>query len=183
MKTFQEHLEESTYHAKEDESEIVHHLTSHKFDKFRPLSHFGSKGASREVMGQKEYDYDKDDNEVPIDRKKLQHHVVRIKLGKVAHIDDHGGEHNSPSDLSHTLHGHGHITPEQHKNHLELAKQGKLTNDHIAKTLRSNGIHTLAYKNEVEDRGSTSYMITHHSQVRHLRTPGKNAKVNFDRVK
>ena len=175
MLNFKLFLESAEYKAKKGESEVVHHLTTSDFktNEFKPLSHFGTKEAARNVVKSKAEIMGKEPENV-----KAKHHAVRIKLGKVAWIKDQGDDH-SPQSLSRVLHKAGHITKQQREKHASLGR--KLTHGRIADDLRKNGIHTLAYKNRVEDRGSTSYMITHSSQVRHLKSTeaDKSAKVNW----
>ena len=50
MIRFRDFIAESTYKAQSGESEILHHLTPHKFDQFKPMSHFGTAQASRSLM-------------------------------------------------------------------------------------------------------------------------------------
>ena len=176
MLSFIQYLDESFRSAEEGESEIVHHLTPAKFSKFHPMSHFGTPPAARTVVKNKEEHFDKQGEPHDIDHSKIYHHAVRIKLGNVAHIED-DGENHTPEGMSRALHAAGHITDAQRSVHEKL--DGRLTNKHVAATLRKNNIHTVAYKNAREDKGSTSYAITHHSQVRGVRVTGKHAKLNL----
>jgi hypothetical protein len=171
MLSFKKFVEESKeYKAQEGESVVLHHLTPNRFNptEFHPLSHFGTATAARDLIRQRREFDDLGDADV-------HHHAVRIKLGKVVHIPDSQGDH-SPDELSHMLVRAGHITPEQHSEHMKLKKD--LDYSHVAKSLRNNGIHTLSYENIYEDPGSTSYMITDKSQVRPLRSSKGAAKVN-----
>jgi hypothetical protein len=180
MISFKQFIEEDKrYKAQEGESEVLHHLSPNKFDPndFRPLSHFGTAAASRDLIGQRrdflaQYP---DPNGGP-NYDDVHHHAIRIKLGKVVHLPDVEGADHTPNVLSHLLHDEGHITPEQHKEHLNLKRDLKF--DHIANTLRKNGIHTLSYTNTSEDPGSKSYMITDKSQVRPLRSSKGSAMIN-----
>ena len=179
MKSFLLFLESEEYRAKEGESEVVHHLTTKNFDpnSFRPLSHFGTKKAARDVIKNRvELETDK-----PIEKTKPKHHAVRLSLGNVVTVKDNGDYH-SPAAFSKSLHKAGHLDAKQAAAHERLGHN--LTNKRIASDLRKNGIHTIKYKNNIEDPGSTSYMITHPSQVRPLRStkPGQTAKVNWKRT-
>ena len=174
--SFIQYLNESIRSAQEGESEIVHHLTPTKFSKFHHMSHFGTKQAAREAIKNKDEYFDKHDEPHEIDHSKIYHHAARIKLGNVAHIKD-DGENHEPQGTSHSLHAAGHITNAQREQHKKLGHG--LTNKHVADTLRKNNIHTVAYTNTREHKGSTSYMITHPSQVRPIKQTGKHAKLNL----
>jgi hypothetical protein len=172
MLSFKKFIEESKeYKAQEGESEVLHHLSPYKFagTDFRPLSHFGTANASRDLVRNRKMSGDLGTGD------EVHHHAVRIKLGKVAHLPDFEGDH-TPHDLNNMLLRAGHITQQQHQQNKVL--KGDLTFKHVAKSLRKNGIHTLSYENVFEDPGSTSYMITHHSQVRPLRSSKGAARVN-----
>jgi hypothetical protein len=171
MISFRNFITESTYKAQSCESEILHHLTPHKFDKFRPMSHFGTAKAARAVMKNKV------DDEIVGKNDPINAMTVRIKLGNVRSIPDDNLGHD-PRDVNDLLYSHNHISKKQYETNKK--KGNRLTNNDLAKCLRSNNIQTLKYKNQYEDPGSTSYIITDPNQVRKLRT-SYNAKINLDR--
>lgn len=175
MKTFRLFLE-SSYAAHDGESEIVHHVSSSKkdFSKFRPMSHFGNASAARSIA--REIPNTSDD-----DNPRIHHYSSRIHLGKVHdlpddHDDNEGGEDHNPRSIARVLQSQGVISKDE-------ASDRKHTKNHasIARLLRSKGIHTLRYKNNVE--GGHSYIITHPSQVRVLSKtePGKESNINIQR--
>ena len=173
--------------AKEGESEVVHHYTKTDVNSFMPFSHFGTHQAARERAASMEFDPGKS-----------QVHSVRIKLGNTVHIPDLGGHY--PEEIASGLREHGHITDEDHQ-HLKtkfatfnqqlekptrddrswLHPEQQAKASYLAHYLRNKkGIHTISYENDQEDEGSTSYMITHHSQVRKLRK-SSSPKINIPR--
>jgi len=178
MLSFLQYLDESTRDAQEDESEIVHHLSPFKFKKFKPLSHFGTRQAAREIIKTRDEYFDEEGEPYDLDPSKIYHYAAKIKLGNIAEIEDDGEDHN-PQTISYALHRAGHITDSQRNEHEKLGDE--LTNQHVVKALRENDIQTVSYKNAREDKGSTSYMITHPSQVRVIRQTGKYSKLNLDK--
>lgn len=166
MKTFKLFLE-STYKAQDGESEIVHHVSPHNFNEFKPLSHFGSHEAARDIGRQiksdtENFTQDGFGYKKPEDGK-LKYYSARIKLGNVAHVSDTQEDH-IPA-ISHELHTNGHISKEDHE-HIK----GNPTKENLLHILKKNNINTISYNNEFEgNKPSKSYMITHHSQVRVLK--------------
>jgi len=174
MIRFRDFIAESTYKAQSGESEILHHLTPHKFDKFKPMSHFGTAQASRSLM---KFRMD-DDN---VKGKAIIHHAVRIKLGNVRHMeDDQTNSGHRPDVVNDMLYQNKIISRKQYETNKKKGRS--LTNYDLARTLKSNNIQTIAYKNEFEDPGSTSYIITDPKQVRRLQL-NLNTKINFNRYK
>ena len=174
MLRFKDFIAESTYKAQSGESEILHHLTPHKFDQFKPMSHFGTAQASRSLM---KFRMD-DDN---VKGKAIIHHAVRLKLGNVRRIeDDQTNSGHRPDVVNDMLYQNKIISRKQYETNKKKGRS--LTNYDLARTLKSNNIQTIAYKNEFEDPGSTSYIITDPKQVRRLQM-NLNTKINFDRYK
>lgn len=169
MKSFREFLGENVAWRQQDgESEIVHHVTHNSFSKFLPFSHFGSHGAARAVGS---------DKRISNDDISMRHIAARIKLGNVAHIKD--TPHHDGHSIAKLLHDAGHFSDNDMR---DFNQTGLDRHEFIKKRLKQKGINTLAYKNEYEDKGSTSYMITHPSQVRVLRKT-KKTYINYSRGK
>lgn len=171
MKSYRQFLE-SSYAARDNESEIVHHVSPSQkdFSTFRPMSHFGSAAAARSIA--------KAVSDM-LDNPRIHHYSARISLGKVHELpDDHDGygETHSPDSIARVLHKQGIISREE-------ASEPTHTRNHasIARLVRSKGIHTLRYRNNIE--GGHSYIITHPSQVRILSKtkPGAESIVNTKR--
>jgi hypothetical protein len=174
MLRFRDFIAESTYKAHSGESEILHHLTPHKFDQFKPMSHFGTAQASRSLM---KFRMD-DDN---VKGKAIIHHAVRLKLGNVRHMEaDQTNSGHRPDVVNDMLYQNKIISRKQYETNKKKGRS--LTNYDLARTLKSNNIQTIAYKNEFEDPGSTSYIITDPKQVRRLQL-NLNTKINFNRYK
>jgi hypothetical protein len=138
------------------------------------MSHFGTAQASRSLM---KFRMD-DDN---VKGKAIIHHAVRIKLGNVRHMeDDQTNSGHRPDVVNDMLYQNKIISRKQYETNKKKGRS--LTNYDLARTLKSNNIQTIAYKNEFEDPGSTSYIITDPKQVRRLQL-NLNTKINFDRYK
>jgi hypothetical protein len=99
----------------------------------------------------------------------------------VRHIeDDQTNSGHRPDVVNDMLYQNKIISRKQYETNKKKGRS--LTNYDLAKTLKSNNIQTIAYKNEFEDPGSTSYIITDPKQVRRLQL-NLNTKINFDRYK
>ena len=161
MKTFKIFLESAEYKAQDGESEIVHHVSPHDFNEFRPLSHFGTKHAARHraIDMRDNYNTNSDENY----KHPMHYYSSRIKLGNVAQIDDESEHH--PHEIANSLLSNGHITDEEHK-HILSDKEGTKP---LLDILKKKNIHSLSYENGHEDAGSASYIITHPDQVRILK--------------
>jgi hypothetical protein len=174
MITFKLFLE-STYKAQDGESEILHHVSPHNFNEFKPFSHFGSKATVRHFKN----NYLENDTKTS--------YSVRLKLGNIAHVEeDESGEHH-PINLINQLRLAGHITNQEHNtlhniyknslegNHKERRQKSIDHFDHLSKWLNNKGIHTISYNNVGEidshqtEKDRKSYIITHPSQVRILK--------------
>lgn len=164
-------LERAEYRSQDGESDVVHHASSHDFDEFRPLSHFGTASAARARAVTPGSD--------PREAKHL--YSARIRTGNVVRIGDDSKNH-TPSSLLHSLHKAGHISV---NNYIKLDDKMRASSDDGERSkilldhLKRRKINTISYKNTVEDPGSTSYIITHPKQVRILRKT--KAPVNVER--
>ena len=152
-------LEKLEYHAQSGESDIVHHSSNASFDKFRPLSHFGTHRAAREISRSTQ------SYEGPAFT-----YSARLKLGNVMKTKDHGRAWNG--GLLNDLLDNGKLTTKEWNHHRSIALDGDGPdkNAYVASVLRSKGIHSIEYHNRIEDiKGGKSYIITHPDQVRILK--------------
>jgi len=188
MLTFKQLNESRDYQRKEGESKVLHHVTPVAFNKFKPMSHFGTANAARAVAADK-FNMEKTNDlrmnrpikslTKKVNKTKFYSHSVRLKLGKVAHISDYEGSQHSPSRVVDLLIKHK-VLPIKatnsllKKSHDHLNGGPPLTHNHIAKALNAHGIDTLKYKNHYEDEGKMSYIITRPDQVRTLRKKSKS---------
>jgi len=174
MKTFKQFMAESKLAARKGESELVHHTASASFNKFKPMAHLGTANAARARAVTKLYgSYKNINNPHPVN-----HYVGRIKLGKTMTIQDTGADHEY--DILDALVRKKHAK-QSHVDNFKKKNFGyKDYPARVAKFVRSKGVHTIKYKNEYEDPGSTSYIITHPKQVRLIRKK-KNALINLQR--
>lgn len=166
MLSFIQFINESSYQPREDEEDsiVVHHSSPNKFGKFRPISHFGTRNAARERA------FNLKHTDGRTDKDEMHGYTVRLKKGNTLHFQpmEDDDDEQTVHSLTDTLHKHGHINKDQRddvhskKNNIHAAKA-------LGKHLNSNGIHTISYTNRNEDRGSTSYVATHPSQVRVLK--------------
>lgn len=159
-------LESKEQQAQPGESQVLHHAASGTIKDFHALSHFGTAVAARTRAAFNGAG---------------TAYSVRLKLGNVVHIPHDSGEH-SHEEITDALLKHNHISKEEQTN-LHNSYKDKNYNDKtkiLSKHLISKGINTVSYKNEMEDDGSTSYIITHPSQVRILK---HGTKINYDRHK
>ena len=197
MLTFRQLREKLEYRKQEGESHLLHHITPHEFDSFKPMSHFGTHDAARarasflakhELPSSSDSSHEKYTGSPEIFNKrqketKFNIYSTRLKLGKVIDVPDIAEDR--PSKLLDMLSKHKHIP---HETVVELTKKslghGGLTHEHIAKALNKHGIDTLRYKNKWEDPGKTSYMITRPDQVRVLRKTKStlNLKRGWDKL-
>lgn len=170
MKTLKKVLAESyKYHKRSGESEIVHHIS--KTDKdisghFYPLSHFGTANAVRAVA-------------TGVHESKPQRiYSVRIKLGNVVHLNTDPGSHTA-YEIVRLLHHERHITKRE-ADELQDHMDGHADCDSALshQLAVKHKINTISYTNGFEHPGSTSYIITHPSQVRVLRS---SIPINIDR--
>lgn len=165
---------ESKYQAQDEESELVHHVSSHEFSEFKPLSHFGSREVARDIghaiyRDTKGFTQDGFGYKKPPDGK-LKYYSARIKLGNTVHISDVVEDY--PPAISGELHNHGHISKEDHD-----YVQKNPNKESLLHVLKKNNINTISYDNEFEgDKPSKSYIITHQSQVRILKKGNLNLK-------
>jgi hypothetical protein len=121
----------------------------------------------------------------------IVHHLTPTKFSKFHHMshfgtkqaareaikgkDEYFDKHDEPHEIDHSKIYH-------HAARIKLGNVAHIKDDgenHVADTLRKNNIHTVAYTNTREHKGSTSYMITHPSQVRPIKQTGKHAKLNL----
>jgi len=171
MKSFVEFLVESyKYKAQKGESEVLHHLTANKFDTFKSFSHFGTANAARS----RAFSKPKVSNDT---RKSDNMYSVRIKKGKTVDVDDLGT--NTPQDLAVSLHKRGHISTKE-KKYVTGSSSKSDAHHNLLDVLKARKIKTMRYKNEFEDPGKHSYIITHPDQVRVLRKK-EHAKINLEK--
>ncbi len=154
-------LEKAEYNAQEGESSVVHHASDQDFDQFRPLSHFGTANAARAravSVGQSS-------------KEPKNLYSARIRTGNVVRIGD-DTENHTPASILHSLHKAGHVTVSHYikmDDKMRAASSEGERSKILTDFLKKRKINTIAYKNRVEDPGSTSYIITHPNQVRLLR--------------
>ena len=181
MKTFKMFLE-SSFAAREGEHpDVFHHISGpdvnaprQQIKNFRPMSHFGEPGTVRNMK--RVVDDRAGDEYNP----RIRHYAVRLKTGTIHDLpDDHdqGNEEHSPYSIAKALQSQGVLTHEETNNRNNTRSHAA-----IARLIRSKGINTLRYKNNLE--GGTSYIITHPNQVRILKQtrPGREATVNTSRA-
>lgn len=173
LKSFMEYLlEKAEYRADDGESEVVHHSSDTDFSSFHPLSHFGSPAAARaRAVSSK--------NASAEEPKHL--YSARLKLGRTVSISDDGEDHK-PASILHSLHKAGHISAHHYLGYddkMRAASDEEGRKKILLDILKKRKIDTIRYKNDVEDAGSTSYIITHPKQVRLLRK--SNSPVNVKR--
>jgi hypothetical protein len=168
-------VEKKEYQALPGESEVVHHSSFDNFDKFHPLSHFGTHKAARERHSTLKFGYPED-----YDHLKPVTYTARLKLGHVVDLPDVDADH-SLYGIAHQLHSAGHISEKQ-RDHLHNTLKGLGDKSHqFGHELNKMGINTMRYENEAEDPGSKSYIITHPDQVRILKK-SVGAKININRA-
>jgi hypothetical protein len=159
------------YLPSEGESPVVHHVSFDSFDRFKPMSHFGSKDAARGRAATFFY----------TDQKKpMWMYTVRLKLGNVLVVDDLPYGHQAYDTLK--LIKRTNKIPKAAFSKLNrlIRKKGLLDNDLLADWLKNVcNINTLKYLNRWEDPGSYSYIITDPDQVRILKE--RKAPFNYKR--
>ena len=168
--------EESIYgRADDDESEVVHHVTPHKFSEFNPLSHFGTKKAAgaRAFALATDYEYGK-----PKKDNVFNALAARLRLGNVVDIDDTNT--HTAWDIAKSLCRKNIISKEDRD--AVPKESGPEADKILLNILKVYAIDTLRYTNDIEDPGSTSYIITDPSQVRILKR-SNNAKINFEKYR
>ena len=168
--------EESMYgRADDDESEVVHHVTPHKFSEFNPLSHFGTKKAAgaRAFALATDYEYGK-----PKKDNVFNALAARLRLGNVVDIDDTNT--HTAWDIAKSLCRRNIISKEDRD--VVPKEPGPAADKILLNILKVYAIDTLRYTNDIEDPGSTSYIITDPSQVRILKR-SNNAKINFEKYR
>ena len=168
--------EESIYgRADDDESEVVHHVTPHKFSEFNPLSHFGTKKAAgaRAFALATDYEYGK-----PKKDNVFNALATRLRLGNVVDIDDTNT--HTAWDIAKSLCRRNIISKEDRD--VVPKEPGPAADKILLNILKVYAIDTLRYTNDIEDPGSTSYIITDPSQVRILKR-SNNAKINFEKYR
>ena len=168
--------EESIYgRADDDESEVVHHVTPHKFSEFNPLSHFGTKKAAgaRAFALATDYEYGK-----PKKDNVFNALAARLRLGNVVDIDDTNT--HTAWDIAKSLCRRNIISKEDRD--VVPKEPGPAADKILLNILKVYAIDTLRYTNDIEDPGSTSYIITDPSQVRILKR-SNNAKINFEKYR
>ena len=168
--------EESMYgRADDDESEVVHHVTPHKFSEFNPLSHFGTKKAAgaRAFALATDYEYGK-----PKKDNVFNALATRLRLGNVVDIDDTNT--HTAWDIAKSLCRRNIISKEDRD--VVPKEPGPAADKILLNILKVYAIDTLRYTNDIEDPGSTSYIITDPSQVRILKR-SNNAKINFEKYR
>ena len=168
--------EESMYgRADDDESEVVHHVTPHKFSEFNPLSHFGTKKAAgaRAFALATDYEYGK-----PKKDNVFNALAARLRLGNVVDIDDTNT--HTAWDIAKSLCRRNIISKEDRD--AVPKESGPAADKILLNILKVYAIDTLRYTNDIEDPGSTSYIITDPSQVRILKR-SNNAKINFEKYR
>lgn len=164
--------EKAEYKAQEGETSVVHHASDQDFTEFRPLSHFGTASAARAravSLGKTH------------EPKKL--YTARIRTGNVVRIGD-DAENHTPASILHSLHKAGHVSIGHYikmDDKMRAASSEGERTKLLTDFLKRRKINTITYKNRVEDPGSTSYIITHPSQVRLLRKT--TAPINVERGK
>jgi len=158
---------ESSYNKLDGESEVLHHVTPYRFKFFKPLSHFGSPTAARQIgLERKSY----------TNHKNFYYHTARINLGNVVHIHDNGD--SQAHDLADMLHHGGYFNDQEHNEVTRHEYGSKKSANALLDNLKRKNIHTLSYDNQWEDHGHKSYIITHPNQVRVLRSGTLNINDN-----
>jgi thioredoxin reductase (NADPH) len=145
-------------------------------EKFHSLSHFGTKNQVRQVHGRS--------------GKVKSFNAVRIKHGKSFNTNDI--RDHDPESLLHHLHTKGMFSKGEYDTHWNKIKDIRSKskrvyhhpkntvdqNEYLASKIKEKGFDTIRYKNRYEDKGKTSYIITHPDQVRTL----KKGKTDFGHV-
>lgn len=180
MKSFILFLESSFAARDGEHPNVFHHISGpdvnaprQQISNFRPMSHFGDDRTARNVADlvstRAGGGYEP----------RIHRYSVRLKTGRIHDLpDDHdqGNQDHSPYSIATALRDQGVLRPEE--------VNDKTTRSHasIARLIRSKGIDTLRYKNNLE--GGTSYIITHPKQVRILSQtkPNREAIINTSRA-
>lgn len=128
---------------------MIYHSSPYKFDKFRPLSHFGTLQAALHRVSA----YIEQDNHYM--------YICDVDLGRCRVIEDYGNE----TEFFHCdMYQQGLISKSEYKylctidNHLTRMEM-------LSEILNHNGIDSLKYINCEEDKGSWSFIITNSDQV------------------
>lgn len=156
------------------------HASFSTINTFRPLTHFGSRAAAIAVMKNRIRD-----GRVPVGGQQVHLHHVKVTLNNpVRSQRDYGSPRPMVyvqylADQLHPDHGPaylGFITP--HRDALTRIGGGdasirspKLEQmlDYVADLFRQHGYDGIIYTNEVEDKGSESWVIIDNSQAQTLR--------------
>ena len=168
--------EDSRFSGTDGESEVVHHVTPHRFSEFNPLSHFGTKKAAgaRAFALATDYHYGK-----PHADAKYNAIAARLKLGNVVDIADTGT--HTAKDIAHSLCRKRIISPDERDEVLD-AGFDRESDAVLLAILKDHNINTLRYENEIEHPGSISYIITDPAQVRILKR-SNNANIKFEKYR
>lgn len=156
---------------------LYHFSRNPEIKGFHPLSHFGTKAASRQIAN----GYDDHPTKSVFKREGRSIYANRIKLGNTFRTEDIMG--HSAEELSRHLYHKGLFNRSEYHgvlSNIQDEEHDHKKNEVLAHAIRSKGVDTLWYKNKKEDPGSTSYMITHPSQVRTV-FASKEPRINKDR--
>jgi hypothetical protein len=156
--------------------EVVHHISPHDIDKFHPLTHFGTYKAARAVGSQLHVnDIEREfGHPSPEERERFHYKARLVNKGNTFHLSNDGSLSHTPDTLIHHLRRDGVLSHDEANNHLKhvvgLMSKHKTPNsqeakEYVGNVIRSQGIHTLSYVNDIEHPGNKSYIITHPNQV------------------